>query len=213
MDQTTDASLSAAITDAPPSKLFLIVFVCALFVTGGLNWIGGFRDASFIQAPIFVAPCLTIAVAIAVLAPYMVNKGLKSSDNWTSIGVAAITIILCEILALAHTWYLHLLVMMLLFSLFIFWDIKLARSVRSTDLRSEIINGSKFINIPTLVILVIALLFLCLLQFFGPDNLNVGSYRSSFVTGLVTFHLGVSSVSYFLVSNPTLMDRIFTKQP
>lgn len=197
----------AGIKDTPTTVgAFLASLLAGVLITTALNHADRVlvhKVVDFKSGPMFFAPSLTLATAGCLLWPYIFpsdeDVAVKRSMKIWSAGCLFFTFLMCEILMLSDGWNLHLGSVFLLFSIYIIWDYILFKNLPETDFRrNEIRNGSFFINIPTVVISLLSYLYLILVRCisikppFDPET---------YVSGLITFHLGVASISYLIVSN------------
>lgn len=187
--------------------MFLLFFIVAVIITVTLHFLPDTsKTLNWKNVPIFFAPIFTLATSASILFPYMFpkdqDKAIARKEKIFSGVCLFLTFILCEVLILSkEVWNLEVGIIIVLFSIYLCWDFCLYRKLPEEDIRkSEVMNGSLFINIPTVIISVLAYLYLLgvtsfeLVKDFDPEL---------YASGLITFHLGVASSSYLIVSNST----------
>jgi hypothetical protein len=120
-----------------------------------------------------------------------------------------------------HHWIFHLALLSFLFLAFVIWDVVIVdKSNVGEELKNEVRNGNRLINVPTLFALFLTLMFLLLASYFDIDisawtgenkpfvmitrdgtTLDASSkIVTSFVAGLASFHLILATMSYLVVS-------------
>ncbi|MGJ3260798.1 MAG: hypothetical protein ACFE0S_14465 [Rhodospirillales bacterium] len=198
------------------------------------------------QFPIFVAPGFTAGVAFAITVAYLLDERqhLKVfNDNRPkdqprlepsmallicSMTIALFVIFFCFAMSAVHSWQLHLLLMIIIYLLFLVWDIIVLKFVRLEEIKEKVRSVSKSVNIPTLCSLVAAAIFVFsnpeiptwtvsafidstnpelpkLINSCVSDNCHAGKIKMRFdqfseaiVTGVIAFHLIAGALGYII---------------
>jgi hypothetical protein len=222
----------------------ILIVICSL-VAFGISYFlartygGGPFSLPYYELPLSLAPLATIFVSSLIYSEYM-EKTTATKNSVPFPGPTImhacyllLTIALCVCLTLTHGWKMHLLILGSIFVLFISWDFLTSCMLQkiypqthpyyseSQVLRNEVLAGSKYINIPTLITILISYAYL---QYGDVDHLihihpheqleklapvnkyesNMNGYTASpidmFVTGFVAFHLLLSALAYAVLS-------------
>lgn len=129
-----------------------------------------------------------------------------------------VALVCCMVISFFHGWFIHLFILWLLFMSFCLWDLVCIKTLEVADsVQKDVELGHKYINIPTALSVFIIMLIFVVSDSAGylesspnpapsgdspPDSQASGSAASIFVSGLVSFHLCVSALSYMVVSTP-----------
>jgi hypothetical protein len=153
------------------------------------------------QWPIFLAPAITLLIATLAFVKCAKVEHMRLGVLLWCVAGAFVTFWLCTFLSHFHSWQRHLVWLLLLFVIFIVWDWGIIKMAQSEEFKKEVRSGNRYVNLPTIA--VIGIIYLAL-KFFIPEgfvdtNANPTTFASThdaFVSGVVTFHLIVSSMAY-----------------
>jgi hypothetical protein len=153
--------------------LFVVLFETIL-VSASLYAFG--TPIGYIEWPVFLSPILTFAVAMMAYSDYIkwylfdATLKLEARANqivvWCALYVV-VTLVICFFLTSFHSWKSHLAILVLLFAVFLSWDLVMLSLVVSDQRRAQLQAGNLRVNRPTVAAALIAF---CLLYYLSPSS-------------------------------------------
>lgn len=152
-----------------PIQLFFAVLLETILVSASIKVFG--VPSGYIDWPVFLSPILTFFVAMMAYSDYikwyLFYPNLKEEKRAGTIvvvciGYVAVTLVFCFFLTSFHGWMSHLGILILLFAVFLSWDLVMLSLVVSAAHRTQIQAGNRLVNRPTVVAASVAFLFLLL---------------------------------------------------
>ena len=177
----------------------------------------------WVEAPVIVGPLVSALLTFDFCVRFILAS-LPDRDViaiFSSIILLVLALIINFFLSSVNIWYLHLALLLTLFLVFCVWDYIIIRFTGvASDIKDEVRRGSYFINLPTLVTVILVFAFLWAIVGLNLDTASLGHLESpvtivdgkgihssptqpivaAFTAGATSFHLFLAAIAYFIVS-------------